>query len=174
MDTLRLGKLIEGEQCRDAVHIACAPMMADSRLSPGEHVGIIREGVAGSSKDPIGIVDPFLAGPVFKGECFWLFLYPGSITSLRHDWTHPSFTISSTPLYSKSEAWLRNYSDEIGISYERLMEGARGYLDNGNYLYDGARLEGINTPDEFWDHYETVTRSIVTSGDRGSFFSCSC
>jgi hypothetical protein len=86
-----LGKLIEGDERRDAVHVAVAPVTAGERLSPGQHVGFVGErvGVAGR---PIGVVDPFPTADVKEGERFWLFLYPGTITSLRHVWTHPAFT----------------------------------------------------------------------------------
>ena len=91
-----LGKLIvDGERRRDAVHVAVAPVTAVERLAPGAHVGFVsandRERV-GTSRTPIGVVDPFLQEEVQPGERFWLFLYPNSVTSLRHVWTHPAFT----------------------------------------------------------------------------------
>jgi hypothetical protein len=36
-------------------------------------------------------VDPFLADPVQPGQMFWLFLYPQTITGLRHVWEHLAF-----------------------------------------------------------------------------------
>lgn len=93
-ESLGLGKLITTEQHRDAIHIAVAPVTAAAHLQPGQHVGLDAKGEACALKvQPIGIVDPFLQGAVAKGQRFWLFLYPGSITSLRHEWTHPAFAV---------------------------------------------------------------------------------
>lgn len=86
-----LGKLVEGPVERDAVHIAVVPMVAGEMLTRGDPIGILRDGTAGYGATPIGVVDPFLPHDVAKGQTFWLFLNPGSITSLRHEWTHPAF-----------------------------------------------------------------------------------
>jgi len=85
-----VGKLIEGEAERDAIHIAVVPVTAGTKLYPGQHVGLIR-GKADIGTTSLGIVDPYLKSPVYDGQKFWLFLYPGTITSLRHMWTHPHF-----------------------------------------------------------------------------------
>ena len=95
----QLGRLIEdGDRRRDAIHIAVAPVTAAVRLTPGQHVGLVREGdaeLAGPCDRNIGIVDPFLTGDVQPGRRFWLVLYPGTITGLRHVWAHPAFTAAA-------------------------------------------------------------------------------
>lgn len=94
-DGLQLGRLIDdGERRRDAIHIAVAPVTAAVRLAPGQHVGLVEIGnleLVGPCDDNIGVVDPFLSAEVAAGERFWLFLYPGTVTGLRHVWTHPAF-----------------------------------------------------------------------------------
>jgi hypothetical protein len=91
-----LGRLIEdGDLRRDAIHIAVAPVTAANRLTPGQHVGLVEEGnleLAGPCEQNMGVVDPFLVNMVEPGQRFWLFLYPGTITGLRHVWTHPVFS----------------------------------------------------------------------------------
>jgi hypothetical protein len=90
-----LGRLItDGDRRRDAVHVAVAPVTAAGRLAPGQHVGFIRPNdteLVGAGGTPIGVVDPFLRDDVRPGERFWLFMYPNTVTSLRHVWTHPAF-----------------------------------------------------------------------------------
>lgn len=172
MDNLKIGNIIEGTQSRDAIHIAIAPVTAAERLAPGQHVGFIGETV-GASKNPIGVVDPYLTGAVFKGDRFWLFLYPNTVTSLHHHWEHPAFEGRAMAV-SVSEEALRRFADEAGISYLRLMEGAKDFLENDEYLIDGGRWEGFRIHDDFWDHYEAVTETKVPETRRRSFFSCSC
>lgn len=91
-----LGRLIEdGDRRRDAIHIAVAPVTAAERLTPGQPVGFVDEGDperVGPCDRNLGLVDPFLGAAVEPGQRFWLFLYPGTVTSLRQIWTHPEFT----------------------------------------------------------------------------------
>ena len=76
------------KELRDAVHIAVVAMPVAVRVYPGQTVGI-RDRLIDPTANPVGIVDPFLKESVNIGERCFLFLYPGSITSLMHVWTHP-------------------------------------------------------------------------------------
>lgn len=181
-DTLRaLGKIASPQAGRDAVHIAVAPVVATHTLEPGQHVGLTPGG-ASADAEHIGVVDPFLTTGVYAGQKFWLFLYPGTITSLRHEWTHPAFgaTSAEPSASSASERWIRDFADSIPLHYDTIMEGARDYLADvrkggyGEYLCFGGLLEGHSVPDEFWSHYENVAGEAVEEGHRGSFFTCSC
>ncbi len=90
-----LGQLIEdGDRRRDAIHIAVIPVKATVTLKPGQHVGLIDDGnqeLVAPCESNIGIVDPFLSKDVEPQQRFWLFLYPNTVTGMRHVWTHPSF-----------------------------------------------------------------------------------
>lgn len=101
----RLGQIIEdGDRRRDAIHIAIAPVTAAERLTPGQHVGLVKRGnleLVGPCDRAIGVVDPFLTEDVEPGQRFWLFLYPGTITGLRHVWTHPAFTAAAEAVKEK-------------------------------------------------------------------------
>ena len=92
-----IGKTLPAdENRRDAIHIPIAPVIAAEPLQPGQHVGFVHngEGKLVAARDPadcIGIIDPFLKEPVLRGSRVFLFVYPNTITSLRHVWSHPSF-----------------------------------------------------------------------------------
>jgi hypothetical protein len=186
---LGLGKIITTEQNRDAIHVAVAPVEAAIRLRVGAHVGIDREGKATNAihgSHLVGVVDPFIAdsGYVEKGERFWLFLYPGSITSLRHCWEHPAFkevqVVSTTPEKSASEQWMRDWATQhMGEDYygdgdkPRSPESAyASAIDAGHNLsvgpYEDAR---DHIDDEWWTHWENITGQ---RGQRGGWFSCGC
>lgn len=180
-----LGTIIGAEQKRDAIHIAVEPVVAAHILRPGEHVGFVGgKKEVGVSKKPIGIIDPFLTSPVLAGQTAWLFVYPRQITSLRHVWAHPAFgDEGAVPLplqdtkereKAESESWMDDYANSIHVYREELVRHACDYLDNGEYWIEDGRFEGMDVPDEFWDHLEKITGRTVPADERGHFFSCSC
>ena len=101
------GHLLGDERRRDAVHVAVAPVTANEPLQPGQRIGLVEPGsvdLAGVCETPIGIVDPFLCEQVETGQRFWLFLFPNSVTGLRHVWTHPAFTVASRKVNATTDA----------------------------------------------------------------------
>lgn len=182
-----IGKLLKKSKgVRDAIHIAVAPVIADEQLNAGEHIGLTGEDDKASRwvDNPIGVVDPFLTEIVEKGQRFYMFLYPNTITNLAHRWEHPSFKeVKDVPIASKvdekerrddSEQWLRNYAESIDTGYNALISAANEFLDNGQYFSEGGKFESVSTHPEFWEHFEIVTKREVKEHDRESFFSCAC
>jgi len=195
---LPLGQIIDDKQQRDAIHIAVAPVVAVETLYPGQHIGFVddaktRVGTAAANR--IGIVDPFLSEAVQPEQRFWMFLYPGTITSLRHDWTHPAFADAAPskgappqllPDKAVSEAWLRDFCRMSDCpEYETVMKAIQGefenhdpsyyssggYIDN-EYLHFDGRDAHAEIPDEFWTHAEIVLGKKLPLKPRS--FSCSC
>lgn len=188
-DTLNLGKLIDpkSNQQRDAIHIAVAPVIARQRLTPGKPIGFEQDSttyVYGSTHKAIGIVDPFLKGPVYNGEHFWMFLFPNTITSLRHDWTHPAFDpkpIVQNQDRESAEIWMREFAKEAGLEYPEAIEAGLHYLATGNAWVqqgsDSARSKfwEENVSEKYWDAFGALTGKTVTTEDRkGQVFCCNC
>lgn len=177
-----LGTIIDESQKRDAIHLAVIPMVAQYAMRFGSHVGA--NGCPSKIGEGVGVVDPFLPSGVKAGERFWCVLYPRTITSLRHVWSHPQFEEeASSPARpgGASEAWLRSLADSLDVTYNQLIAGADDWVAGqragdrwGSYLVGGDAMEGASTPTEFWTHYEVVTGNKVAEAHRGSFFSCSC
>lgn len=164
-ESLKIGSLIiEGRQKRDAIHVAIAPVIADELLKPGQHVGFVKdstERVTDREGRPIGIIDPFLPLSVAKGQRCWLFLYPGTITSLRHEWTHPAFEADK----EASRKWMQGWCDEHGVPYSFAIQAGHT-LNIG--CYESAR-DYING--EWWSHWEVITGERA---QRDEYFSCAC
>lgn len=182
-ENLKLGHIIEGEQHRDAIHIAVAPVTAAERLSPGQHVGMMADGRAGTTRKRIGVVDPYLHDDVEPGDRFWLFLYPGSITSLRHEWTHPAMPSADampTPATgdrAASEQWLRAFASKWNMGYGEMIQGAEladGITARDIDIHSWGEL-GHGVADQFWRHLEIVTGKTFDAAHRAeTYFSCSC
>lgn len=180
---LGLGHIITTPQQRDAIHVAVAPVVAATRLSPGEHVLVDQYGARASSKG-IGVVDPFLREEVKKGETFWLFLYPGTITSLRHDWTHPQMPVGEAtktpePVRSESEQWMRRWAvrnmlaDLMDYGYASSEDGAYEYAIRAGHDMSVGPCENSrdHIDEEWWNHWEAITGK---QGQRDEYFSCGC
>lgn len=198
---VHLGKLIEdGDQLRDAVHVAVFPATADRDLDPGDHVGIVEGDRVAMTGKRLGIVDPYLRGTVRKGQRFWVFLYPQTITSLRHEWTHPDFerqTVAPQSEVERAKAEIAKIAEEMGgdgdtpedveayggcygpyqpMTYERLMGAAEEWIHRGEYEVERG---GDNWRDDFpaarfWRLWSIVTGRPVPEGKDENFFSCSC
>lgn len=183
--SLGIGKIITTPQQRDAIHSAIAPVIAGEDMNPGSHIGI-HEGKAFQEREKlpaIGVADPFYKRMIQRGQEFWLFLYPGSITSLRHNWTHPAFEPESprqSTLKSVSEQWMRAWavkhmSEDYYSSEDRTKSEDEAYesaIEAGRNLHIGPYEDARDYIDnEWWTHWENITGE---TGQRGEYFSCSC
>lgn len=180
---LNLGKVITTEQQRDAIHVAVAPVVCAEPLLPGAHVGLNGAGRATKySTKLIGVIDPFLKRVVEAGETCWLFMYPNTITSLRHEWSHPAFPVETKTQagVQTSKDWLRVYAkshlDEEYLSgrdaYDVLME----QVADGNITYLGQDMHGIydlKDGEELFRHLSVVLGRKITA-ESFEYFGCSC
>jgi len=172
-----LGRLADANSERDAVHIAIVPMVAAEDLTAGQKVYVVdgEKAVATPPATAIGVVDPFLSAGARKGERFWLCLYPGSITSLRHDWTHPAFTPQESAKAS-SLKWLEGFAKVIDYELSVFL----GKMDEF-YCSDRDRFstygESMNDLEASWPeicfHYSNISGNKIDPGHYVSF-SCSC
>jgi len=166
MNEIQLGQIIEDEQTRDAIHIAIAPVMAIAKLYPGQDVGFIkgRPYTVGISENPIGIVDPFLKGPVFEDQSFWMFLYPNTIADMRYHWSHPAFSEAEPkPSKESAEEWLKQFASKTGLSYSRMMQIVKEFVDSGEVWTEQGTERArdawyaLKDNNIFWQNFEAVT-----------------
>lgn len=190
-----IGKILgEEEVQRDAVHFAIYPAIAAHKMSPAAHVGLNEKGEASYSHEGeyIGIVDPFLENAVQRGQRFYLFLYPNTITSLKHSWTHPAFDNVPIPANSPSKTnkdesieWLKNYA--IGEVYssdyyedrDQAYDAMMSRVDDHELVFMGRDCHGYgDVPDaeNLFYHLSVVLGRTVDRAyfEDSGYFSCSC
>lgn len=207
----KLGHLITEngpEVRRDAVHIAIMPMIAAEELGAGDSVALTADGTQAFRRErvrgfwdnkkqemintplegAIGIVDPFLIDRVAQGQRFWLFIFPGQVTTLQHHWTHPAFItdfVKADPApapvlqdKAESERWLRAYALRYW-QYSTPEEGYRKLLEqmaSGTPTYEGRDMHSrgdLLDADELRQHAEIVLGRKINYDDF-EYFSCTC
>lgn len=178
----KIGEILEDNQNRDAIHIAIAPIQAAERLRPGQRVGI-DDGKASPNADlVVGIIDPFLTTPVNPGQWCYLFLFPGTITNMWHEWEHPELPAATPRVVpgdrAASEAWLRAYVERTCPYYENSATALDLFIDNvedSNIHYSGCGLHGRDECEDLDDLFRHLSvylgRTVVPDGFS---FTCSC
>lgn len=180
--TQALGTIHTEPMNRDAIHIAVAPITLAQILSPGDPIALV-PGTTDEGMQPtehvkaIGILDPFITRRFLNvGERCFVFLYPMTITGLRHVWSHPAFpetTLIVVPPPVTQEPAILNVARQLGWTYEETAARAGEAAQRNesmstwdNEMYDQA------TP-AFWDAVYRVTGFRHKDPDR-AWFSCAC
>jgi len=167
---------------RDAIHIAVIPLVAAEILIPGQHITINDMGQAcGSVLAPIGIVDPYIMeGKIKPGQKFWMFLYPKTVTNLRHDWEHPVFKAVEEKITNQvkidkkaSEIYLINFAGALGLTCSNLIRRMTSILGGEeDWIHLNFDIPDYD-PVEAWMHFEIITGLNVENKNK-NFISCAC
>ncbi len=175
MSDIKLGLFPVENSQRDAIHIAVVPVVSEENLYPGDRVALVAgtthkvQSLRGAENEMgIGIVDPFLSKRIYAGQRFWLLLYPHTITSLRHEWTHPAFEAVEHTV-KKSHEWLAEKAVRLGVPLEELLYAATNGGCFGQDLDGDSQIEP-----ELWEHIKVVTGKTVPVVDRPTHFRCAC
>ncbi len=191
---LRLGQLCDApEGRRDAVHVAIVAVVADEFLGPGDRAELVpgtADRVRSGHANPVGVVDPFLANPVSKGDRFLLLLFPDTTTGLRHVWSHPAFAdrpdaddaageAERARQKEESRAWLedlgRSGGDDANLDW--VVQTGHEALERGwGQCYSNEDVQdAINeNKKEFWRHWSAFTGVKGPVDPENVYFSCSC
>lgn len=178
-NNIKLGSLIPATDTpkRDAIHVAVVPVIcADETIKVGQRIGLVKGSLDQATKKGviIGVADPYLLNPIKRGERFWMYMLPQTVTNLRHDWDHPAFVAPLDspipPVKTKADfarEWIEKYAEEVGLSYARLTSAAENFLESGDTI---SQDSGDSVSDEFWTKYEIVRRKEIPMEDRKNFF----
>lgn len=180
MSDTKLGQLLGIDAKRDAIHIAIAPVISSGSINPGEHIGFTEDGTVGiRAKVKIGIADPFLKNTISNGERFYMFLYPNTVTGMRHEWSHPDFQENKGGDDGAKRS-LTLLAERCGCSFELLMlrldlyaAGLCGPNDSIQQQLNLICEESFVR--DIWSNYEICRGVKVGDEIKGeTFFRCTC
>ncbi len=192
MSDVNLGESPSDDAQRDAVHVAVVPLIAGEKyMCRGQRFrlahdsttvalcGEYNEGTLGAA---IGIVNPFRKGGLKKGDRFWGFLFPGTVTGMRHEWKHPAFNDIPSPSDNPHEKWIRDFCDRWNFDYGQLIKNATATGGDEFSRYVVARGKDLHYASElggdyelFWQHLEQLLGKQYTPEHRsGLAWSCTC
>lgn len=179
MSEVTLGKQPGDVSIRDAIHVAVTAAKAREQLHAGDRVGFVDYPGRVASRDAgniIGIVDPFRVDPVPPHGLFWLCLFPGSVTGMRHQWVHPEFPAMEVD-EDDSEAWLRRYAAVNNpmllpsMAFRTLIHG----FSSGEVKFHGQEIYCFQ---ELPDRHDLLKHLEVHLGFKPDLettsFSCAC
>lgn len=178
-NAMTIGQLVGHIGVRDAIHCPIISAVAKMNLNVGTPVVILESGEAEQSDffSYVGIVDPFLKAYVQKGEQFWVWVKPGSISSLTHKWTHNRIPDVAEVVPEKEAARVRLEEFANGplhVSLEEMLAViAACATGHGDPLYDHG-YEGLSEYEGFWDDYMLYTGKPDPNQSRDfyGFFTC--
>lgn len=181
-----IGQKLGAEAQRDAIHIAITPVTVGCRwLTAGRPVMLVpgttdtvTDGPAADYGHAVGIIDPFLDEAVREGHRVWLFLYPHTVTGMRHEWRHPAFD-EQQPTNNGSELWLRQFAVRHGFDYDELIRNATDPSYDDVIVAKGRDCHSFGDLGDdgplFWEHLENLRGTRFNREHRESIiWSCSC
>ena len=195
MQPTELGTVPTEKDSRDAIHVAVLPVIAKGNLHPGQFIEVYTKDkkhyarVAVQSQNSThGICDPFRTGVIYDGVFFWAIMLPGTITDMRHHWTHACIEEEQDIVEHRieheagvAEAWMRDFADDIGLSYEQVLIAGDHYSEGeiwGGYTFDH------DTPDRcyedaglYWGAWSAIRGKPIPEDEKedpSPPFSCAC
>ena len=166
------------------------PAVAEGTLYPAQRVSIyMRNGkclALASGDEGFGICDPFRTGAIPPGAMLWVMLDPGTITDMRHHWSHPDIPDDESAVTRErieneagvAEAWMRGFAKDIGLSYDQAIGAGDSYVNDtgwGGYTFKGRDTPSECTEEliEYWESWSAI-RGRPIPKDAEAPFSCSC
>lgn len=175
-----IGQFLGHTGVRDAVHVPIISAKAYQLLEPGQHVLLNEHGLVAACAIEhlsLGVVDPFITGQVQAGSSVWIFVRPGSISTLTHQWTHPKVIDVAEVIPDKEKARVRLQEfaeNELGVTLDTMLTAIEACrTDDGDALYSHS-YESLCEYDGFWADYELYTGKSDPNKNEGYFYFFTC
>lgn len=192
MSDIGLGKLITTTPLpsRDAVHIACVPLICgEDWMAKGQLVRLklgTKDTIVSAEylqDKAIGVIDPFIDSyNLTKGSVVWVMLMPNTVTGVTHVYHHPLLD-SPLPEFTSAEKWLMDFAEKNAFDYDEMVEVAinpdakspEGWPNS----YITARGKDLHSKpeeyEEFWKQLGELKGTVFNEEHQDKVgWSCSC